>query len=66
MAKNNSYDQKTTEYCVECDCPASKHCRCCGDPLCGFCNKNDGMCVDCNRDAYEYVDDSYRYTARAY
>lgn len=64
----NNYHPKATKYCVDCDCPATKNCRCCGNPLCGFCAKHDDMCKDCSKDVgYEYVADEYiNKTVRAY
>lgn len=66
--KMKGVSYRNTDYCVECGNPVSKpkRCRGCGKLLCAFCAKADGMCKDCSRDAYEYVDDDYRNTTRAY
>lgn len=66
--KPSKVSYRNKEYCVVCECPATKHCRCCGDPLCAFCAKHEEMCNDCLRDKdTEYVDAHYRTrTTQAY
>ena len=62
MKPKNKISYRNQEWCVDCDCPATKRCRGCGKPLCAFCAKSDGMCKSCSRDAVEYVDEDYRHT----
>lgn len=67
MGKKPNLSFRNQEYCAHCGMTAKKRCRCCGEPLCDYCAKTDGMCDDCNDEEREYVDEKYRRTTtRAY